>query len=363
MQSISNNKDGILPYQDVLTSIARGIITTDFPGGICKTQIQPASLDLRLGEVAYRLRASFLPGAGRTLSDYLNLAHAPLLMHKMDITQGAVLETNCVYLVPLCESLTLPIDMSAHANPKSSTGRLDVFTRVISDGAQAFDRIPAGYKGLLYLEIAPRTFSVKVRTGDSLAQLRLRRGAPKIERSQTISVDLQTGLDRHASSGGETLIGWQAIPHSGLVDFTGIAKHDAREYWRPLYAHREGLVLDPERFYILMSKESICVADNEAAEMAPIAPEIGEFRAHYAGFFDPGFGLAKAGGEGARAVLEIRGRDVPFVLTHGQAIARLDFESLCAPTEALYGNLQTQTPSHYQGQGLRLSKHFYLPQN
>lgn len=333
---------GILPKQDVAQLVSGGQVCAAVP--IEPAQIQPASLDLRLGTTAYRLRASFLPGLGRTIADCLD---DHLVMHKIDLTYGAVLETGCVYLVPLQESLNLPHDLSASANPKSSTGRLDVFTRVIADNAQQFEAIPAGYSGPLYVEVAPRTFSVLARPGDKLVQIRFRRGAANIIDSQTVSIDLE-GISN------DGIIGWRARRHSGLVDLSKIAGHKARDFWQPLTAPNGRLILDPDEFYILASQESVQIPVDQAAEMAPIAPEIGEFRAHYAGFFDPGFGLSQAGGAGSRAVLEVRGRDVPFMLRHGQAVAKLDFERLSAPPEHLYG----ENGSHYQAQGLRLSKHF-----
>ncbi len=310
------------------------------------SQIQPASLDLRLGSKAYRLRASFLPGQGRRVADILE---SNLVMHTMDLREGAVLETGCVYLVPLQESLSLKTNISGRANPKSSTGRLDVFTRVIADGSEQFDMIAPGYTGPLYVEIAPRTFSVLARSGDTLVQIRLRRGGAKIVDSQTVSIDLQ-------AKGDDKGVGWRARRHSGLVDLSRVGEHKAAEYWEPLYAPTGQLILDPEEFYILASLESVQIPVNQAAEMAPIAPEIGEFRAHYAGFFDPGFGLSEAGGAGSRAVLEVRGRDVPFMLRHGQAVAKLDFEPMRSEPRSLYG----AKGSHYQAQGLRLSKHFSL---
>ena len=344
MKKESKLQNGILPKQDIDGLIATSHVTA--LSTIDAAQIQPASLDLRLGQTAYRLRASFLPGADKTISQCLD---QHLVMHEIDLTGGAVLETGCVYLVPLQETLSLPADLSASANPKSSTGRLDVFTRVIADNAQQFEAIPAGYQGPLYVEIAPRTFSVLARPGDKLVQIRFRRGAQNILRSQTVSIDLE-GI------GDDKVVGWRARRHCGLVDMSKIAGHKAREFWEPLLAPDGRLILDPDEFYILASKEAVQIPIDEAAEMAPIAPEIGEFRAHYAGFFDPGFGLTQAGGAGSRAVLEVRGRDVPFMLRHGQAVAKLDFETLSAAPDHLYG----ENGSHYQAQGLRLSKHFKL---
>lgn len=336
-------KNGILPEQDIAKFVASGgVVSTR---GLDAGQVQPASLDLRLGDVAYRLRASFLPGEGRKVKRCL----PDVTMHKIDISKGAVLETGCVYLVPLQEGLKLTADLSAAANPKSSTGRLDVFTRVICDGSDQFDAVPIGYTGPLYVEIAPRTFSILVRPGDRLVQLRFRRGAHEVLDTQTVSIDLE-GID---DSG---VIGWRARRHAGLVDVGGVGQHSAKGYWEPLSAPDGNLILDPDEFYILASKEAVSIPEDQAAEMAPIAPEIGEFRAHYAGFFDPGFGVAKAGGEGSRAVLEVRGRDVPFMLRHGQPVAKLVFEPMCAVPDTLYG----EAGSNYQAQGLRLSKHFKL---
>ena len=336
-------KNGILPEQAIRGLISSGVVKAD--DGIGRddghpTQIQPASLDLRLGHKAYRLRASFLPGAGRKVSDDFGA----VVMHSVDLTGGAVLETGCVYLVPLQEALALPEGLSAAANPKSSTGRLDVFTRVITDGGEAFDAVPDGYNGPLYVEIAPRTFSVLVRPGDRLVQLRFRRGPLEILNTQTVSIDLA----------GDGIVGYRAKRHSGLVDVANVGGHAAREFWEPIEGRGGSFILDPEEFYILASKEAVMIPENMAAEMAPIAPEIGEFRAHYAGFFDPGFGVASVGGAGSRAVLEVRGRDVPFILRDGQPVAKLVFEAMSETPTSLYG----QNGSHYQAQGLRLSKHF-----
>ena len=337
-------KMGILPQQAIETLISEGhVISPSMGSDDQPTQLQPASLDLRLGHKAYRLRASFLPGEGRAVEQCL----PDVRMHEIDLSAGAVLETGCVYLVPLQESLNLPQDLSAAANPKSSTGRLDVFTRVICDGADSFDAVQAGYEGPLYVEIAPRTFSVLVRPGDRLVQMRFRSGELKELDTQTVSIDLE-GFDEQG------VVGWRARRHAGLVDVSKVGAHAARDYWEPLYAEGGQLVLDPDEFYILASKESVSIPQNQAAEMAPIAPEIGEFRAHYAGFFDPGFGIAAAGGAGSRAVLEVRGRDVPFLLRHGQPVAKLVYEAMSDVPDSLYG----EKGSHYQAQSLRLSKHF-----
>ncbi len=329
---------GILPGQSIARLIADGAIAADAP--IAPGQVQPASLDLRLGAHAYRLRASFLPGEHAPVAR--RLEDSDLVMHRIPLDGGAVLETGCVYLVPLSESLRLPAGMTGVANPKSSTGRLDVFTRVICDGARRFDAAPEGYQGPLYLEISPRTFSILVRPGDRLAQLRLREGGHVPSREITLGVDLSAAESR--------VVGFRARRHAGLIDLSDVGGHAPADYWEPLYARRGRLVLDPDEFYILASSEAVTIGAEEAAEMAPIAPEIGEFRAHYAGFFDPGFGVDTA----ARAVLEVRGRDVPFVLEHGQPVAKLVYEPMAARPETLYG----EAGSHYQSQGLKLGKHF-----
>ncbi len=332
---------GILAKQAIQGLVSTGVILSDNPPD--ESQLQPASLDLRLGRVAYRLRASFLPGEGKSVADIL----PDITMHEVDMEGGAVLETGCVYLVPLQESLALPQTLAAAANPKSSTGRLDVFTRVICDGAQEFEAVPAGYTGPLYVEIAPRTFSILVHPGDRLVQIRFRAGDHQTLSTQTVSIDLK-------GEGPDAVIGYRARRHSGLVNVSGVGAHKARDYWEPLRSPDGTLILDPGEFYILASKEAVEIPVDQAAEMAPIATEIGEFRAHYAGFFDPGFGVSALGGTGSRAVLEVRGRDVPFLLRHGQPVAKLVFEPMQDKPEALYG----QNGSHYQAQGLRLSKHF-----
>jgi dCTP deaminase len=329
---------GILPCQAIEALIEAGAIGAVSP--FAADQVQPASLDLRLGGHAWRVRASFLPGAGRTVAERL----ADVAMHRLDLTGGgAVLERGCVYIAPVQEAMALPAGISARANPKSSTGRVDVFVRTLTDHGAAFDDVAAGYAGPLYVEIAPQTFSVLVRAGTRLNQLRLRRGAQTTLASRDVGVDL-TG----------TLAGFRARRHAGVIDLDLEDGHDPRDFWEPLEARRGELLLDPGEFYILASKEPIEIPVAEAAEMTPIDPAVGEFRVHYAGFFDPGFGTAAAGGVGSRAVLEVRSHETPFLLEDGQTVARLVFEPLAEPAARLYG----ARGSHYQRQGLKLSKHF-----
>ncbi len=330
-------------------------------------QVQPASLDLRLGTRCWRMRASFLPGPGRKVQDRI----ATLALHEIDLSVGAVLETGCVYVAELTESLDLPHGISASANPKSSTGRLDVFTRVIVDSGLAFDAVPDGYSGPLYAEISPKTFPVLVRSGSRLSQIRFRSGVPRLTDMElkalnkkeklvsgtshpilggvAVSVDL-SGFD----AGG--LIGYRGKRHTGLVDVDKVGGCKVADYWEPLTADGSGaLVLDPSEFYILASKEAVHVPPDFAAEMVPFDPLVGEFRVHYAGFFDPGFGHAGAGGTGSRAVLEVRSHDVPFIIEDGQIVGRLVYERMAERPKSLYG---TDLGSNYQAQGLKLSKHF-----
>lgn len=335
-------------------------------GPIGATQVQPSSLDLTLGREAFRLRASFLPGRGRTIAERLDDG---FLMHRIDLSGGAVLEKGCVYLVPLRERLNLPADISGFANPKSSTGRIDVFVRLVTDGGASFDAAPAGYSGPLYAEICPRTFSIVVREGSTLNQLRLRRGAPRLSTQELIALhrasplvegdaDIAEGLGLSVNLSGapDEIAGYRAKRHSALIDVDRVGALDPREFWEPVYAPRTGfLILDPDEFYILASKEWLRIPADYAAEMTPIDPLLGEFRVHYAGFFDPGFGCAEAGGAGARAVLEVRSHEAPFALEDGQVVARLVYERLLSRPKTLYG---ADVRSNYQGQGLRLSKHF-----
>lgn len=337
---MADGKIGVLSDRELAALFEAGAVKSQ--SALDSDQIQPASLDLRLGFEAHRIRASFLPGDKRKVADVLTDPGTEL--HRIKLTDdGAVLETGCVYLVPLQESLRLPAGISGRANPKSSTGRIDVFTRVVTNRSKAFDDVPTGYSGPLWLEISPRTFPILVRPGDRLAQLRLRRGRSTEATEKTVSIDLD-------KPDGQP-VGWRAKRHGGLIDLRGIGQHDVHEFWEPLHARGGRLILDPEEFYILASRETVKVAAGKAAEMAPIAPELGEFRAHYAGFFDPGFGTNEGG---SRAVLEVRSRDVPFVLEHGQPVAKLIYEPMASKPKALYGG----KTSNYQGQGLKLSKHF-----
>lgn len=340
---IDNEKIGVL-VDNALTKLAHsGVINANC--AFEANQFQPASLDLRLGDFAYRLRASFLPGRGRTIDERLDLSD--LVLHKLDLTNGAVLETGCVYLAPLCENLELPANISGITNPKSSTGRIDVFVRVITDGATAFDRVAPGYKGPLWVEICPRTFSILVKPKERLAQLRLKQNSPKTVKTMDLALDLDP------KSVGE-IIGFRARRHAPLLNLAQIAGHNPRQFFEPLRASDGKLVLDPGEFYILASLPGLVIEKHLAAEMVATAEDLGEFRAHYAGFFDPGFGPNAPNAKGARGVLEVRGRDVPFVLEHGQPVARLVYEELAGAPDKYYG----ESGSHYQGQGLKLSKLF-----
>jgi dCTP deaminase len=376
----SDRSTGLWPSQMLRGAVMLGheIMATEPIGD---DQIQPASIDLRLGEVAYRVRASFLPGARASVRDKLDR----LSMHRVDLTQGAVLEKDCVYIVPLLEHLALKKRVSAMANPKSSIGRLDVFARVITDQGSEFDRIREGYKGPLYAELSPRAFSVLVRTGSRLVQLRIRRGSPLFRDTALRRLNAEISLVEPPAGGApdaavprETirnglaftvdvsgdsptgLVGYKARRHTDVIDVDRVDYYDPREFWEPVYPHRrpgglEGVVLDPNDFYVLASREAVIVPPDHAAEMIPYDAFVGEFRVHYAGFFDPGFGSAEADGAGSRAVLEVRSHEVPFLVEHGQIVGRLIYEKLIARPDKLYGGA---IGSSYQRQGLALSKHF-----
>jgi len=360
---VDKQANGILPADSILALAESGAI-----GALKRLepdQIQPASLDLRLGEVAYRVRASFLPGPQTVVAGRL----AQLKLHEFSLGSGAVLETGCVYIIPLMESLKLPKELAAAANPKSSTGRLDVFTRVIADRAREFDVIPAAYDGPLYIEVSPRTFPILVRAGSRLTQMRFRRGEARLDDAALTALHRKVGLvdDVAHIDGGLTLsidlggteegiVGYRAKRHTAVIDVDRRGVYEPGEFWEPISRHWSSeLVLDPDQFYILVSREAVHVPPDHAAEMVPFDPLVGEFRVHYAGFFDPGFGHSKAGGAGSRAVLEVRSHDVPFILEHGQIVGRLVYEKMTETPHKLYGE---DMASNYQAQGLKLSKHF-----
>lgn len=357
-------EDGILPAQAIRVLISSGALRLHEQLG--ETQLQPASIDLRLGAKAYRVRASFLPNRTTTIADKID----DLKLHEIDLRQGSVLETGCVYIVPLLEELNLPDRVAGATNPKSSTGRLDVFTRVIADGVSAFDQIPFGYKGPLYAEICPQTFPIIARTGSKLTQLRLRVGDPReddqalhaLHETHTLvsghSADIDNGIALSVDLEGDDagLIGYRAKRHTGAVDIDVSGACDVMEFWEPISSREHNrLILDPDQFYILASKEAVHIPPTHAAEMVPFNPLVGEFRVHYAGFMDPGFGHAAAGGGGSRVVLEVRSHKVPFILEDGQIVGRLIYERLIETPETLYGS---GLKSNYQAQGLKLSKHF-----
>ena len=353
---------GVLPAQALRALIGTGAITAT--PEILDAQIQPASLDLRLGPVAYRVRASFLAGNGRKVADRI----AEFEMHRMDLTAGAVLEKGCVYVIPLMEHLALPAGITAVANAKSSTGRLDLLTRSITDGGTEFDRIPEGYHGPLYAEVCPKSFSVLVRAGQRLNQIRFRSGQsvltdpelvalnsvePLVSGEAMISEGLGFSVDLRPASGD--LVGYRAKPHTGVIDLDRIGHYPASEFWEEVRSKDGRIILDPGAFYILVSREAVTIPPDYAAEMAPFLAMVGEFRVHYAGFFDPGFGHAEAGGAGSRGVLEVRCHEAPFVLEHGQVVGRLVYEKMASRPETLYGR---EIASNYQGQGLKLAKQF-----
>ncbi len=368
--SLARHSTGILPSQEIQALIRERRILAARP--ISEDQIQPASIDLRLGATAYRVRASFLPRAGVRVQDKIQV----LGMHEIDLSQGAVLEKGCVYIVPLMESLKLGKRVSGMANPKSSTGRLDIFTRLITDSTDEFDRVQDAYKGPLYAEISPRAFSIVVREGSKLCQLRIQQGSPPATDAAMRKLQEDTPLV-HAEPGEENIskgiavsvdlqgdptsriVGYKAKKHTDLIDVDKTNHYDPLNFWEPVHAEENGrIILNPGDFYIMASKEPITVPPDHAAVMRAYDTLVGEFRVHYAGFFDPGFGYAESGGAGSRAVLEVRSHEVPFMLEDGQVVGRLVYERLTEVPDKLYG---AAIGSSYQRQGLALAKQFKRP--
>ncbi len=363
---------GLFARRKMRAMVRRKIILAERE--IESAQYQPASLDLRLGKEAFRVRASFLPGRNRTVREYLDSLGAERVSLSGD---GAVLEKGIVYVAPLLERLELLPSLSGTANPKSSTGRLDILTRLIADRSEAFDDVPLGYNGPLYVEISPRSFSVRVREGSKLNQIRFRNRnssqkgiyefALSDEKIRALhaktalvdgDLDLREGLILHVALSGSPgqIVGYRAHKYGDVIDVDRVRNYAAAEYWEPIRARSDSrLILDPDEFYILASREKMQIPADHAAEMGAIDPAIGEFRVHYAGFFDPGFGMGADGRPAARAVLEVRSRDVPFLLEDGQPVGRLVYEKLADRADELYG---ATAVSNYQGQGLKLSKHF-----
>lgn len=373
---------GILPSQKIKEMLSRGEIKTVLMP-IDDDQVQPASIDLRLGDCAYPVDTSFLPGKGMRVLEKMKQLDDRYADFRIDLSKGAVLEKGRVYVIPLLEAINLKSDVAAFANPKSSTGRLDILTRLIADEATSFDQVKEGYKGELYIEVAPRSFSVVVKAGTRLNQLRFRRTRGEdakpitaaewkqlLDEGQIVnfsdhekdSKSIKTGVlpftvDLEGSGGGDSIIGYRAKKHVKRIDLER-RDYDPLDFWEPIRFHKtSSLILDPDEFYILMTKEAIAVPPEYAAEMMPYDTRAGEFRVHYAGFFDPGFGwnakINKAGS--SRGVLEVRSHEVPFLLEHGQTVGWLRYERMAARPELLYGQ---DLNSNYQGQSLKLAKQF-----
>ncbi len=368
---------GILPSQEITNLIARGnIIATP---AINPDHIQPASLDLSLGDMAHRVRASFLPGPNSTVEAKIK----ELRMTRVDLTGAPVFEKDCVYIIPLVEELNLPENISGKANPKSTTGRLDIFTRLITDYGTEFDRVPAGYKGKLYAEVVSRTFTVALRAGMRLSQLRFVQGNPvagdrtikgldqeeslvymddedipvkaRLHRGLRIPVNLEAAEagNLEAAEAGE-IIAYKAKRYAPAIELDRINYYPTEEFWEVRHqTANKSLILEPDDFYILASRERVRVPPEFAAEMVPFDPSDGEFRIHYAGFFDPGFGYGSSDIKGTRAVLEVRAHEVPFLIEHGQLVGRLNYMPLLRRPEKIYG---TNIGSSYQHQALTLSK-------
>ncbi|AHA27489.1 2'-deoxycytidine 5'-triphosphate deaminase [Candidatus Liberibacter americanus] len=355
----------ILPDKSIVKLFDTGEIISEL--ALDFDQIQPASLDLRLSSKGYQVRAAFLPNDGYNVLDKIEMFG----LNEFDLSDGVTLNTNCIYIIPLMESLCLRDDISAYVNPKSSTGRIDVFVRVIADKSREFDRIPAGYKGNLYLEVSPRTFPIIVRSGSRLSQIRFRQ-----ECNSSSEIDLKSYHDQDplivggdfnfsdegvslsldlSDNTGDGIIGYKAKRHTASIDIDAKGKYDIADFWEVIHYHGlEKILIDPNEFYILSSRETVRIPPSFAAEMIPYDPRIGEFRSHYAGFFDSGFGHSPECFV-TKAVLEVRSLLLPFILEDGQVIARLKYESMMEKPDRLYGD---NLGSNYQYQRLKLSKHF-----
>lgn len=377
---VEKRSAGVLVDRDIVQLIEEGRIFSEAKdNAFVEGQIQPASLDLRLGLIAYRVQAGMLPGTGRTVRERM----APLMMSQLDLTRPQLLEKGAVYLVPLQEKVSLPQEVEGVVSPKSSTGRLDIFVRLVTDGANSYDSVAPGYEGPLWVEIMPLTFPILVRAGDRLNQLRLKSGEvhlTDVELAQEhakgplgyvqdevqdaplhISEGLWTSIDLEGSHGkGErNIIGYRARQHTQPVDLARVGEYDWREFWDPIgYEERNRLILYPGEFYIFVSRERLRVPPHLSAELVAVDTRVGELRVHYAGFFDPGFGYDPAGKvNGTPAVLEVRAHDVPMLLEHGQRIGRFTYDRLSHAPSQLYG---AGIGSNYAGQGLRLAKQFKM---
>ncbi|HWX96396.1 MAG TPA: 2'-deoxycytidine 5'-triphosphate deaminase [Solirubrobacteraceae bacterium] len=364
---------GVLPSQRLREAVTDEWIVAG-AWRIPPESVQPASVDLRLGDEAWALRCSFLPDSSSTVEEKAE----DLAFERIDLRDGATLERDRPYLIPLIEELRLPSEIRARANPKSSTGRLDVFTRVLTDRNHRFDEISAGYRGRLYLEVVPRTFAIRVRTGLALNQVRLICGDGRLSDRELVALHqeipllyreslplsaaaLSLGdglfLSLDVSGSAESIVGYRAKKNSLPIDLTRVGALSWQDYWEPVHPERgRRIVLEPEVFYLLLSAEGVSIPPSYAAEMLAYDPTAGELRTHYAGFFDPGFGYSRTGEtHGSRAALEVRARDVSFMVEHGQPVSKLAFERMVEEPDVLYGE---DVGSNYQGQQTMLSKHF-----
>jgi dCTP deaminase len=364
---------GVLPSQQLRDAVAREWMVAG-AWRIPPESVQPASIDLRLGDYGWALRCSFLPDSNSTVEQKIE----DLAFEKLDLRDGATLERDRPYLVPLIEQLRLPAEIRAKANPKSSTGRLDVFTRVLTDRNHRFDEIAAGYRGKLYLEIVPRSFAIRVKTGLALNQVRLISGDARLSDEELLALHQHCPLlylDSHpvrkselsladglflsldVSASADTIVGYRAKKNSLPIDLTQVGALKWQDYWDPVYPEKgRRIVLEPEVFYLLLSAEGVSIPPSYAAEMLAYDPTAGELRTHYAGFFDPGFGYSKRRqAHASRAALEVRARDVSFMVEHRQPVCKLAFERMAGDPDVLYGE---DVGSNYQGQQTMLSKHF-----
>ncbi|MDA1284586.1 MAG: 2'-deoxycytidine 5'-triphosphate deaminase [Proteobacteria bacterium] len=312
------------------------LITSSFN----KSQIQPASLDLTLSSNCYRIKASFIPN-NKKVSQLIE----SLALSKINLNNENLLEKNCIYLCELNEHLNLNNAYSAKSNPKSTTGRLDIFTRLITDYGKEYDVVDRGYNGKLYLEIIPQSFSIIVKKGLSLNQIRFYKDHLIINsfiKSQDISIYIKKN----------EICAYKAIKNTSAINLNKLNHYKINDFWETIIPKNNNFIIEKDEFYILRSLENIKIKDTIAAELEPFGDNFGNFRVHYAGFFDPGFGNNKLG---TPAVFELRAYDTPFYVENKQKVARLNFYKLIEKSINTYGK---KIKSNYHNQKLKLAKQF-----
>ena len=349
------------------------LITADT--ALCDDQIQMASIDLSLKGPVYGMRASGLPRRGETVRSRIDASAKT--GYTFNLTgEDKLLSRRQTYIIPLNEGLKLPPGFAARFSPKSSTGRVDVLARILADGIPHFDSVPAeGYRGPLYLEVTPLSCDILLRSGQSLMQMRLRQGDSLVSANDLVTLQAEKGivwgkdgkpiapeklslaehgLYMHVDLDRD-IVGFMARdPILAELSFAKSDFYDPYDFWEPITRPKGGsIVLNPGRFYLLATKERVKVPSNICGDIAAYDASTGEFRTHYAGFFDPGFGGSKPEERGTVGVMEVRGREIPFELQDNQPVCRMDFQWLDEVPNRLYG-----AGNNYTGEQPSLGKFF-----